>query len=118
MLADVAEEHELRTGERRDGAIFGAFSAGLQMAAGLGVTLAGFLLDYFAGVVPGTTAQTPATIVRIGVLSCIVPGALSVTAALLILSYDLTRRRVSVVKALLSERRSSSQILAGITHAD
>ena len=107
MLADVAEEHELHSGERRDGAIFGVFSAGLQVAAGLGVALAGFLVDYFAGVVPGTTTQAPSTVVRIGVLTCIVPGVLSILSALLILSYDLTRRRVSAVQTALAARRAT-----------
>ena len=108
MLADVAEEHELRAGERRDGAIFGAFSAGLQLAAGLGVALAGFAVDYFAGVVPGTTRQAPVTVVRIGILTCIVPAVLSIVSACLILFYDLTRGRVALVKAALAERGDST----------
>jgi Na+/melibiose symporter-like transporter len=105
MIGDVAEEHELRTNERSDGAFMGLFAAGIQTAAGLGVALAGILLDQFAHVVPGSPTQSPSTIARIGILSSIVPGVITIAAGVVMLSYNLTRDRVSLVQARLTARR-------------
>ena len=108
MLADLAEEHELRTNERSEGAFMGVFSASVQTAAGLGTAMIGILLDQFAHVVPGSATQTPATVARIGILASIVPGVLTIAAGVVMLSYNLTRRRVSLVQATLTARRLSS----------
>jgi GPH family glycoside/pentoside/hexuronide:cation symporter len=102
MLADVAEEHELRVGRRCEGAFFGAFSCVLQLATGLAVAIGGLLVDYFAGVVPGAATQAPLTIHRIGVLACLLPGVLMMVAGLLILPYQVTRDRTKATRHALA----------------
>ena len=96
MCAATPPQDKLEAGRATDG------------FTGLGVALAGFAVDYFAGVVPGTTRQAPVTVVRIGILTCIVPAVLSIVSACFILFYDLTRGRVALVKAALAERGDST----------
>lgn len=105
MLADVADEAELTSGRRSDGALFGLFSLGQQIATGIAIMLAGVLLDRFAGLVPGNAQQSESTAYRIGVLYGIVPAALFVCAAILMLRYSLTRSRIESIQAELRERK-------------
>jgi glycoside/pentoside/hexuronide:cation symporter, GPH family len=104
MLADVIDEHDLTSSERREGAFFGAFSASQQVSAGVATVIAGLLVDYFAHVVPGAPLQTPATIVRIGILACGVPGGLMLLAGLVVLPYRLSRRRTREIQTALAGR--------------
>lgn len=104
MLADVAEHHELQSGVRSDGVFFGMFSASQQVATGAAAALAGPLVDRFAGLVAGSVAQAPLTVTRLGMLACLLPGALLLVSATVILAYDLTRDRVHGVKRQLIER--------------
>ncbi|MGI9222132.1 MAG: MFS transporter, partial [Woeseiaceae bacterium] len=46
QLADVADEHELKTGKRREGIIFSVRSFGKKATQGVGGFLAGFGLQY------------------------------------------------------------------------
>jgi GPH family glycoside/pentoside/hexuronide:cation symporter len=104
MLADVSEQHQLQSGVRSDGLFFGMFSAAQQIATGVAAALAGPLVDVVAGLVPGSATQSPATIARLGLLACVLPGALVLFSAAIILAYDLTRTRVHVVQRQLIER--------------
>jgi GPH family glycoside/pentoside/hexuronide:cation symporter len=112
MIADAAAAHELATGERREGAFFGVFSACLQVAAGLGTVVAGVLVDAFARVVPGAAPQDPGTVIRIGLLACVLPGALMLAAGLVALPYGLDRRRVRAIQEALDARRAAAGLTA------
>jgi GPH family glycoside/pentoside/hexuronide:cation symporter len=112
MLADVSEEHEFLGGERREGAFFGAFSAGQQVSVGVGTALAGLLLDYYAQLIPGASSQSEMTITRLGILTSLLPGALMLVAGCLILKYDLTRERVDSVHSALATRRTGDASVA------
>lgn len=105
MLADVVDESELSTGRRSEGAFFGMFSFGQQIATGFAFMLAGGLLDRFVGLAIGKSQQSPQAMYRIGVLYSVVPAVLFMTAAILILRYELTRSRVSSVQKQLQQRR-------------
>jgi glycoside/pentoside/hexuronide:cation symporter, GPH family len=105
MLADVAEEHELLSGQRSDGVFFGVFSAGQQIATGLAAAFAGWLVDGYAGLVAGSTVQSATTAGRIAVLACFVPCGLVLVSAGVTLAYNLTRQRVSLVQRQLIEQR-------------
>jgi Na+/melibiose symporter-like transporter len=107
MLADVAEEHELQSGEPCEGAVFGAFSCGQQIATGLAIALAAVLVDTFAGLVPGAAAQSAQTVGRIGALACLFCGSLMIVAGLFILPYRITRERIRAVQAELAQRAAA-----------
>lgn len=105
MLADVADEGELITGKRGEGALFGIFSFGQQIAAGVAILLAGALLEWFVGLQPGDVQQSDATIHRIALAYTVIPAALYMAAAMVIFGYELTHSRVMSIQAELHERR-------------
>ena len=110
MIADVADEDELATGQRREGSFFGIFFFGQQVAAGVSLLLTGVLVDWFAGLVPGQAAQSPETVWRIGVLYSVLPAVLLGVAAALILRYTLSQQRLAAIRAELNRRRMVGQV--------
>lgn len=110
MLADVADEDELLSGERREGIFFGLYFFGQQAAAGLAILLTGVLLDRFAGLVAGQATQSAATAGRIGLLFGLLPSTLLVAAALLTFRYSLDAGRVRAIQSELAGRRPPSPI--------
>jgi GPH family glycoside/pentoside/hexuronide:cation symporter len=104
MLADVAAEDEMRSGERRDGVFFGMFSAVQQIATGIAAAAAGPLVDRYAGLIPGAAEQGATTVARLGVLACFLPAALLLVSAALIATYTLSRQQVSLLQRQLLER--------------
>ena len=105
MLADVTDENELITGRRSDGALLGMFSFGQQVATGLGILAAGVLLDKFVGLVSGGPEPSPLAVFRIGVIYSVLPAALFMAAAILMLRYKLTRERVASIQAELQQKQ-------------
>jgi GPH family glycoside/pentoside/hexuronide:cation symporter len=104
LLADVVDEDELATGERREGSFFGLFSFGQQLATGLSMVLTGLLVDRFAGLVPGQAAQSAETVRRIGLLYSVLPGTLLLVAGVAALRYTLGRRQVAAIQRELDTR--------------
>jgi GPH family glycoside/pentoside/hexuronide:cation symporter len=102
MIADVADEDQMRYGERREGTLFGLVNFGEQIATGASLLISGTLLDRFAGLVPAQAAQTPSTVTRIGVLYSLLPSALLILAAFIILGYGLDKRKVAAIQKKLS----------------
>lgn len=106
MLADVADADELAYGRRREATLFGVFSLGHQVGAGLAVALSGFFLDLFARLEPGQIAQTPEAVERIGILYAVLPASIFLASSVFILRYDLSRERVRQVQAELAARKN------------
>ena len=101
MLADVADEQQLVTGRRTEGALFGILSFGQQLATGAAIMLAGWLLEHFVRLNPGTTTLSAGAVGRIGIVYSWVPATLFGIAALLMLKYKLTRSRMQTVQKQL-----------------
>jgi GPH family glycoside/pentoside/hexuronide:cation symporter len=106
LLADVVDEDELATGERREGSFFGLYSFGQQLAGGLALVLTGVLVDGFAGLVPGQVEQSAETVRRIGMLYAVLPGTLLVIAAGWAMQYKLGRKEVAAIQRQLDGRRA------------
>jgi Na+/melibiose symporter-like transporter len=104
MLADVIDQDELLNGQRRGGTFFGLYSFGQQMGTGLSLLITGFLLDSFAGLVPGQAAQSTETVGRIALLYGLLPAALLAIAAGFSLRYPLDRAKVLSVQRELHRR--------------
>jgi GPH family glycoside/pentoside/hexuronide:cation symporter len=98
MVADVADEDEATSGERREGIFFGMFSFGQQIAAGLSALATGVLLDQFAGLVPGVATQSAQTAERIGLIATWLPGISFALAAVAIIGYSLNRAKVAALQ--------------------
>jgi GPH family glycoside/pentoside/hexuronide:cation symporter len=108
LVADVVDEDELAQGRRREGSFFGLFSFGQQLAGGAALVLTGFLVDHFAGLVPGQAAQSAESVRRIGLLYAVLPGVLLLAACVWTLRYRLTRARVAEIQRALDQRRASA----------
>lgn len=104
MLADATDADELRHGRRREATLFGIYSLGHQIAAGLALIVTGVLLDVVANVAAGSETQSAATIERIGILFGAVPAILFLLANRLIAGYDLTRAKVAQIQRELALR--------------
>lgn len=107
LIADVVDEDELATGERREGAFFGLYSFGQQFAAGVALLLTGLLVERFAGLVPGQAAQSTQTAWRIGLLYGALPAGLILAAAVTALPYRVGRREMAAIQLQLDQRRAS-----------
>ncbi len=106
MIADIADQDELLNGERQEGIFFGLFHFGEQIAAGASILIAGWLIDRFAGLIPGQAQQSAVAIIRIGMLYSLLPFALLTVAALVILRYSLDQSKVAAIQLELAERHT------------
>lgn len=106
MMADVADEDELAHGQRREGIFFGAVSFAAKAALGVGAQVAGLVLD-LVGLVPGSDPDTVSTdVVRnLGLVLGITVIAVVGLSMRIYLTYDLTRARLTAVRAQLEGRR-------------
>lgn len=101
MIADIADEDALRSGERREGSFFGLFHFCEQIAAGTAILITGFLIDWFAGLIPGAADQSIQTINRLGVMYSLLPAAILTISALFILRYSLNQETVAAIQTEL-----------------
>lgn len=110
MLADVADEHELRTQRRQEGIFFGALSFSSKASIGIGGFVGGVGLDLIrfpTSAAPGTVPEP--TLIALGLLygPGVFAGALlSVWAAW---RYRIDRQRLAEIQAELRERRGGAE---------
>lgn len=105
MLADVVDEDELRSGERREGLYAGVFGFLRKLGGASAVWIAGISLD-LAGFVPGTE-QAEHTLWTIRALTALVPAATLGLGVVLASGYDLGRVRHTQILAELASREGS-----------
>ncbi|MFI5319452.1 MAG: MFS transporter [Myxococcota bacterium] len=105
MIADIADEHEVATGERKDGVFFAAQAFGLKVPTGLGQMTGGFLIGWVGieqGMQPGHVAAD--VLFRLGLIA----GPLVALALLLPLvvmfGFDLSRARHAELRRALDAR--------------
>ena len=96
----------LLTGKRPEGALFGMLSLAKQVATGVAILLAGGLLQLYVRLEPGTARQSDLAAQRIGIAYSVVPAALVMGAAVIMLKYKLTRSRVEAIQAQLHHKES------------
>jgi Na+/melibiose symporter-like transporter len=108
LIADVVDEDELDTGTRREGAFFGLYSFGQQVAAGAALLLTGVLVERFAGLGPGQAVPSARTVWRIGLLYGALPSLLTLAAAIAALPYRVGRREMAAIQLQLSRRRPAA----------
>jgi sugar (glycoside-pentoside-hexuronide) transporter len=106
MVPDTVEVDEARTGERREGALFGAWGFCRKLGMTLGaflVSLALALVGFEQGVAPG--AQAAGAVTGIRLIYAALPCGLWIGAMLALFRYDLSEARFNAVKAELLSRR-------------
>ena len=103
MVPDTVEVDEARTGERREGALFGAWG----FCRKLGMTLGAFLVSltlawvgFQQGVDP--SLQSPTAVFGIRLAFAVVPCLLWLLAIIMLTRYDLTEARFNALKSKLA----------------
>jgi GPH family glycoside/pentoside/hexuronide:cation symporter len=105
MIADIADEHEVETGERKDGVFFAAQAFALKVPTGLGQMAGGFVIAWIGierGMTPGNVSAD--VLFRLGLVAGPLV-ALSLLAPLAVmLGFDLDRKRHAELRAALDAR--------------
>ena len=113
MIADIADEHEVATGERKDGVFFAALAFGLKIPTGLGL-VGGSLAMAWVGITQGMDpkAVPAAALLRLGLAAGpFVSLALLVPLALMT-GFDLSRSRHAELRRIL-EARAAERAASG-----
>ncbi len=114
MIADIADEHEVATGERKDGVFFAALAFGLKIPTGLGL-VGGSLAMAWVGITQGMDpkAVPPDALLRLGLAAGpFVSLALLVPLALMF-RFDLSRQRHAELRRILDQRAASKAASPG-----
>jgi len=105
MVPDTVEVDELRTGERREGAIFGAWAFCRKLGMTAGAFLVSLLLSAF-GLVKGVSADLQPENALLGVrLSyALLPILLWIIALLLLHRYNLSEEKFNAIKKQIASK--------------
>jgi Na+/melibiose symporter-like transporter len=109
IVADVLDDHELRTHYRQEAMFSAALSFSGKAVSGVGIVLGGLILsliDLAPGSVPADVP--PDTITRLGLVVGICVPALYVVPISLITRYKITREEHARIRRELDQRRASS----------
>lgn len=107
-MADITDEHELRTGRRQEGVYFGALAFAGKCSSGIGHGLAGVGLDLIAFPARAELGSVAPEVVRnLGLLYGPGLAVLAVISLLCFSRYRLTRARFEALRRELEERRAA-----------
>jgi Na+/melibiose symporter-like transporter len=108
MIADTADEHEVETGERKEGVFFAALAFALKVPTGMGNAAGGFLVAWVgipALTEPGTVS--PDAVFRLGLAAGPIAAAAFLLPLWLFTRFDLSRARHGELRAILETRGRS-----------
>jgi len=110
MVPDTVEIDELRTGERREGAIFGAWAFCLKLGMAFGAFLVSLGLQS-VGFAQGGGMEAQSTVALLGVriLYALVPFLFWIGAMIALGWYDLSETRFNTVKKQIADRRVAAE---------
>lgn len=107
-MADITDEHELRTGRRQEGIYFGALAFAGKSSSGIGHGLAGVGLDLITFPTNAEVGSVAPEVIRnLGILYGPGLALLAVIALLCFSRYRLTRARFEALRRELETRRAS-----------
>jgi Na+/melibiose symporter-like transporter len=105
MIADIADEHEVATGERKDGVFFAALAFAIKVPTGLGQALGGVALGWVgiqAGAQPGAVPED--VLFRLGLVAGPIVSASFLLPLATLARFDLSRARHAELRAKLEAR--------------
>jgi glycoside/pentoside/hexuronide:cation symporter, GPH family len=105
MIADVADEHEVATGERKEGVFFAALAFALKVPTGLGNAIGGFLVAWVgipALTQPGTVSAD--ALFRLGLAAGPIVAASFLVPLWLFTRFELSRERHAELRRTLEGR--------------
>lgn len=107
MLADVADEHELDTGIRREGVLYSVRAFSAKATAAFGTLFGGILLSAIDFPEDATRGEVPAeTVWNLGLIAGPATSIFSLAALGFYLRYRINRRRHAEIVVALGERRA------------
>jgi Na+/melibiose symporter-like transporter len=115
MIADITDEHELKTGSRQEGLLFAANTFLMKAASGIGVLGAGLVIDAVHFPENASVATVPEHIVNsLGAITGVGTIVLWAGAIFYFTRYRLTRERHGEILAELGRRRAGVDVLPEI----
>ncbi|MDA0978579.1 MAG: MFS transporter [Proteobacteria bacterium] len=106
MFADIADEHELDIGERREGIIFSARSFAVKATASLGLVFGGMLLDFIRFPRGASLGSVPDEIVwQLGFIAGPATSIFTTIGVLMYMGYRIDNQRHQEIMAGLKARR-------------
>ncbi len=106
MLADVVDDDELHTGERREGSFAAIFSWVLKVSMTIGFAVSGPLLEWTGFEVARQAAQADGVITRMRLLMALLPTVMLVVAWIALRRYPLSPARMAETRRTLDARAS------------
>lgn len=107
MVADVCDQDELKTGERREGMYGAIFWWVVKLGMAAALAAGGFLLNATGFDVDLGGEQTERTLFLMRVFDVTVPFFASIVALWLVASYAITEPKARAIRAALEERRGA-----------
>ncbi|MDR1131601.1 MAG: MFS transporter [Oscillospiraceae bacterium] len=102
LSAEIIDEDQTVTGQRREGAFFGTHAFIIRFAAGLQAVLLSAVMRGF-GYIEGAAAQAGSAVTGFRVSMSLIPAVLVGLGALIITRYPLHGERLAAVKAKIAE---------------
>ncbi len=107
LMADLTDEHELETGQRRAGVFFGVIAFASKATPAIGIWLAGAILQWIGFPTGAAPGEVPTNVIRqLGWTYG--PGVfvLVILAGLLMSRYSITQERLEAIQEQLRARRA------------
>ncbi|MVT04469.1 MFS transporter [Enterobacter sp. 10-1] len=104
MFSDVVDYEEHRSGRRLDGLVFSTALFAIKFGLALGGAVVGWVLG-FVDYIPNAATQSAAVLGTINALFSIVPSALFIAMALLLMLYKLNSRTADSIARELTRKR-------------
>ncbi len=105
MIADTADYNEWKFGRRFTGLIFSAGTFSQKLGWALGPALGAYLLTYYGYV--ANVEQSPETIQGLRMMMSIIPSAIGLFAAGLVLLYGIDSKLEKQIESELADRKSA-----------
>ena len=116
MLADIADDYELRSGLRREGVLFGAINFAVKIAGGVGAFIGGLLIAAAGLKAKADPASVPRLVSEhLAFTTVLVLVGFALAASLFYMIYPLTRARHAEVQRALGERRRAGASDRGLS---
>jgi glycoside/pentoside/hexuronide:cation symporter, GPH family len=113
IVADILDDHELRTGYRQEAMFSAALSFSGKAISGVGIVLGGLILTLIDFPIHAAPADVPAeTIFRLGLVVGVAVPLLHLIPISLITRYRITRRVHGEIQAALAARRAGAAVAA------
>ena len=110
MFADIADEHDLEVGERREGVIFAARSFANKASASIGLVAGGILLDWIAFPRGAVMGSVPAEIVwQLGFIAGPATSVFTLGGLALYVRYRIDRKRHAEIMQSLRARSAEGE---------